>query len=108
MSENLQPSNTQTSKPGTELCLRLGNAIFGVSFTDLTDAREAARHINLTGRDVEIYERNTGKVLESLKGVTINPPPRPAPPYFVTVPEVAIPAGPRVDEPENNPRLSYG
>jgi hypothetical protein len=84
MSEMLQPSTTQTPEPrAVEMCLRLGNEIFGVTFTDLTDAREAARHINLTGRDVEIYERNSGKVLEASKGIATSPLSRRAPPFSI-------------------------
>ncbi len=110
MGSFIPPSTIPTSEPkAVELCLRLGNAIFGVSFTDLAGAREAARHINLTGRDVEIFEKNGGKVLEFLKGMAINPLKRPAPPYLVTVPEVAVAADLKVEQrPGNNPELSYG
>ena len=79
-------SNTPKSElEAVELCLRLGDAIFGVSFTDLTDAREAARQINLTGRDVEIYEKTSGKVLESSKGMGNNALTRSAPRLSVVI-----------------------
>jgi hypothetical protein len=50
------------------------------------EAREAAYHINLFGRDVEIYEKKSGKVVELSKGVAINPLMRPAPSFFVAIP----------------------
>jgi len=51
--------------PGQELCLRIGKMVFGVSFTDIEEARDAARRIIRSGRDVEIYEKISGKVLET-------------------------------------------
>jgi hypothetical protein len=59
------------------------NEIFGVYFTDLPAAREAARHINLGGRDVAIYERKTGKVVEYSKAAETRPLTRPAPAFSV-------------------------
>jgi hypothetical protein len=74
----------------------MGNEIFGISFTDIAAAREAARHINLAGRDVEIYETHSGMVVESSRGVSFNRLPRRAPPYFVIT----------SDSNENPPSLS--
>ncbi len=110
MDRFIPPSTRPTLEPkAVELCLRLGNTIFGVYFTDLTDARDAARHINLTGRDVEIFEKNGGRVVEFSKGVAINPLKQPVPPDFVGFPEVAVPADPKVEEePGKNQEVFYG
>lgn len=51
-----------------ELCLRIGTATFGIFFLDLENAREAAHHINLSGRDVEIFEKKSGRVVEVCGG----------------------------------------
>jgi hypothetical protein len=73
------PPAARTLRPGAaELHLRMGKKIFGVSFTDLAEARDAARHINLSGRDVEIYEKDSSKVLVSLKAVGPQDQPVPA------------------------------
>ncbi len=67
-------SNPPVDDARVELCLRIDRKMFGVSFTDLETAREAARHINLSGRDVQIYERYTGRVLEESKAVQSGKP----------------------------------
>ena len=59
-----------------ELCLRIGKQIFGISFPSLAEARDAAHQIILSGREVEIYERESGKILESSKAVSVTGSPR--------------------------------
>jgi hypothetical protein len=56
-----------------ELYLRVGTEIFGVSFLNLPDAQIVARQISASGRDVDIFEKNSGFVLQSYRVKGANP-----------------------------------
>ena len=74
----------RTCEPGSvEPHLDVGDTILCVSFPTLAAAREAARRLNLSGRDVKIFEMNSGKVVELSVGVASNPPTRPTPTFSV-------------------------
>ncbi len=89
MGKILPPANTQAIESGAaELYLRIGQAIFGVSFTDLAEARQAARQINLSGRDVEIFEKKTGKVLEWSAGLAGKQQSDAVAPFVIAKPEL--------------------
>ncbi len=61
---------------GPELCLLMDGQIFGMSFMSLPSARKAAYHLSAFGREIEIFERKSGKVLErvgqKVSGLTTN------------------------------------
>ncbi|OYV41634.1 MAG: hypothetical protein B7Z80_01045 [Rhodospirillales bacterium 20-64-7] len=58
-SQSLEPA----AYPEVELCLRVDAEVFGVTFVDLAEARSIAGKISARGRDVEIFEKDSGRIL---------------------------------------------
>jgi hypothetical protein len=57
------PACKPISYPEVELCLRVGGDVFGVTFVDLAEARSIAGKISERRRDVEIFEKASGRIL---------------------------------------------
>ncbi len=66
-----KPSATQNYPLPTdgrpELCLLVDGKIFGMSFLTLESARRAAHYLNATDREVDVFERQSGRVIERIR-----------------------------------------
>jgi hypothetical protein len=61
LSQSFNPESPSTSSG--ELYLLFGDALFGISFLDLAEAKAMADLLCATGREVDVFEKNSGRVV---------------------------------------------